>query len=81
MARARKNGAAFWDPFFIPALNAPFDRVGASDAMFVLKTAFLRDAGAARFGFSKVPLAHLAAAAAKQLDAVHTSTPVHLSHA
>jgi len=68
--------AAFWDPFFIPALNAPFDRVGASDAMFVLKTAFLRDAGAARFGFSKVPLAHLAAAAAKQLDAVHTSTPV-----
>jgi squalene-associated FAD-dependent desaturase len=68
--------AAFWDPFFIPALNAPFDRVGASDAMFVLKTAFLRDAGAARFGFSKVPLAHLAAAAAKQLDAVCTSTPV-----
>ena len=68
--------AAFWDPFFIPALNAPFDRVGASDAMFVLKTAFLRDAGAARFGFSKVPLAHLATAAAKQLDAVHTSTPV-----
>ncbi|MGA2760095.1 MAG: hydroxysqualene dehydroxylase HpnE [Candidatus Cybelea sp.] len=68
--------AAFWDPFFIPALNAPFDRVGASDAMFVLKTAFLRDAGAARFGFSKVPLAHLAAAAAKKLDAVHTSTPV-----
>jgi squalene-associated FAD-dependent desaturase len=68
--------AAFWDPFFIPALNAPFDRVGATDAMFVLKTAFLRDAGAARFGFSKVPLAHLAAAAAKQLDAVHTSTGV-----
>ncbi|MGA7202506.1 MAG: hydroxysqualene dehydroxylase HpnE [Candidatus Cybelea sp.] len=68
--------AAFWDPFFIPALNAAFDRVGASDAMFVLKTAFLRDAGAARFGFSRVPLAHLTQAAAKQLDAVHTSTPV-----
>jgi squalene-associated FAD-dependent desaturase len=68
--------AAFWDPFFIPALNAPFDRVGASDAMFVLKTAFLRDAGAARFGFSRVPLAHLTQAAAKQLDAVHLSTPV-----
>jgi len=68
--------AAFWDPFFIPALNAPFDRVGAADAMFVLKTAFLRDAGAARFGFSKVPLAHLTQAAAKKLDAVHTSTPV-----
>jgi squalene-associated FAD-dependent desaturase len=68
--------AAFWDPFFIPALNASFDRVGASDAMFVLKTAFLRDAGAARFGFSKVPLAQLATAAAKKLDAVHMSTPV-----
>ena len=68
--------AAFWDSFFIPALNAPFDRVGAADAMFVLKTAFLRDAGAARFGFSRVPLAHLTQAAAKQLDAVHTSTAV-----
>ena len=68
--------AAFWDPFFIPALNAAFDRVGAADAMFVLKTAFLRDASAARFGFSRVPLAHLTQAAAKQLDAVHTSTAV-----
>jgi squalene-associated FAD-dependent desaturase len=68
--------AAFWDPFFIPALNAPFDRVGASDAMFVLKTAFLRDAGAARFGFSRVPLAHLTQAAAKQLDAVHISAGI-----
>lgn len=67
---------AFWDPFFIPALNAPFDRVAAADALFVLQTAFLRDASAARFGFSKVPLAHLAAAAAAKLDAVHLSTAV-----
>jgi len=67
---------AFWDPFFIPALNAPFDRVAAADALFVLKTAFLGDAGAARFGFSKVPLAHLAAAACAKLDAVHVSTAV-----
>jgi squalene-associated FAD-dependent desaturase len=67
---------AFWDPFFIPALNAPFDRVAAADAIFVLRTGFLRDAGAARFGFSKVPLAHLAAAAAAKLDAVHLSTRV-----
>jgi squalene-hopene/tetraprenyl-beta-curcumene cyclase len=67
---------AFWDPFFIPALNAPFDRVGAADAMFVLRTAFLKDASAARFGFSEVPLAHLAAAAAASLDAVHLSTPI-----
>jgi hypothetical protein len=76
----RKQGAgerrAFWDPFFIPALNAPFDRVTAEDALFVLRTAFLSDAGAARFGFSTVPLAHLAAAAAQKLDAVHTSMGV-----
>ena len=68
--------AAFWDPFFIPALNAPFDRVAAADAIFVLRTAFLSDAGAGRFGFSKIPLAHLATAAAAQLDAVHASTAV-----
>lgn len=67
---------AFWDPFFIPALNAPFDRVANTDAMFVLSTAFLKDAGAARFGFSTVPLAHFAQAAAKRLDAVHLSTAV-----
>jgi squalene-associated FAD-dependent desaturase len=67
---------AFWDPFFVPALNAPFDRVGATDALFVLRTAFLADAGAARFGFSRVPLAHLAEAAAARLDAVHRSTAV-----
>ena len=68
---------AFWDPFFIPALNAPFDRVSSEDALFVLRTAFLGDAAAARFGFSKVPLAHFATAAAARLDAVHLSTSVH----
>jgi squalene-associated FAD-dependent desaturase len=67
---------AFWDPFFIPALNAPFDQVSLDDAMFTLKTAFLSNPSASRFGFSTVPLAHLAAAAAKQLDAVHLSTAV-----
>jgi squalene-associated FAD-dependent desaturase len=67
---------AFWDPFFIPALNAPFDRVANADAMFVLTTAFLRDAKAARFGFSTIPLAHFAAAAATRLDAVRLSAAV-----
>ena len=67
---------AFWDPFFIPALNAPFDKVGVDDALFTLRTAFLGDAGAARFGFSTVPLAHLAAAAAARLDRVALSTAV-----
>ena len=65
---------AFWDPFFIPALNASFDRVSAADALFVISTAFLGDASAARFGFSRVPLAHVAAAAARRLRAVHLST-------
>ena len=67
---------AFWDPFFIPALNASFDRVSAADALFVISTAFLGDASAARFGFSTVPLAHVAAAAARRLHAVHLSTGV-----
>ncbi|HEX3672183.1 MAG TPA: squalene--hopene cyclase [Candidatus Cybelea sp.] len=76
MGQGRGERRAFWDPFFIPALNAPFDRVAAADALFVLRTGFLHDAGAARFGFSKVPLAHLAQAAAAKLDAVHTSRAV-----
>jgi len=67
---------AFWDPFFIPALNASFDRVSAADALFVISTAFLRDASAARFGFSTVPLAHVAAAAARRIGTVHLSTAV-----
>ncbi|HUN28809.1 MAG TPA: hydroxysqualene dehydroxylase HpnE [Alphaproteobacteria bacterium] len=67
---------AFWDPFFIPALNASFDRVSATDALFVISTAFLRNAAAARFGFSTVPLAHVAAAAAARISAVHLSTAV-----
>jgi len=74
--QGRGERRAFWDPFFIPALNAPFDRVAAADALFVLRTAFLSEAGAARFGFSKVPLARLAEAAAVKLDAVRTSTGV-----
>ncbi|MGB6984794.1 MAG: FAD-dependent oxidoreductase, partial [Candidatus Aquilonibacter sp.] len=67
---------AFWDPFFIPALNASFDRVSATDALFVISTAFLSNASAARFGFSTVPLAHVAAAAAARASAVHLSTGV-----
>ena len=67
---------AFWDPFFVPALNAPLDEVSAADALFVISTAFLRDASAARFGFARVPLARIAEAAASQLDSVHLRTPV-----
>ncbi|MGH2442258.1 MAG: FAD-dependent oxidoreductase, partial [Chloroflexota bacterium] len=60
---------AFWNPFFVPALNAPLDEVSAESALFVIRTAFLHDAGAARFGYSTVPLARIAGAAAAQLDA------------
>lgn len=67
---------AFWDPFLVPALNAPLGEVAADAALFVLATAFLRNAGAARFGFARAPLAHIAQAAARRLDQVHLRTPV-----
>lgn len=78
----QKNGQrdealrAFWEPFFLPALNAPLDRVSAADAGFVMSTAFLGDARAARFGYSTVPLAHIAAAAAHRASCVHLNSPV-----
>jgi squalene-associated FAD-dependent desaturase len=68
--------AAFWEPFFVPALNAPLDRIAVGEAAFVVGTAFLGDAGAARFGFLTVPLARLAEAAADRLEAVHLRTAV-----
>ena len=68
--------AAFWEPFFVPALNAPLEGVTVAEAAFVVRTAFMSDAGAARFGFLTVPLARLAEAAATGLDAVHLRTPV-----
>lgn len=67
---------AFWEPFFIPALNAPLACVSQADGEFVLSTAFLREADAARFGWSRVPLARIAAAAADRLDDIHLSTAV-----
>jgi squalene-associated FAD-dependent desaturase len=67
---------SFWEPFLVPALNAPLDRMNAADAAFVISTAFLKDRGAARFGYSKVPLANIMDAAAAQLDKVHRSTAV-----
>jgi len=67
---------AFWRPFFVPALNAPLDRMSAADAGFVMTTAFLHDARSARFGYSTVPLARIAAAAAQKLYATLLETPV-----
>lgn len=79
LARLGQGEAAlrgFWRPFLVPALNAPLDRMSAADAGFVLLTAFLNDAGAARLGYSTIPLGRIADAAARQLDRVHLSTPV-----
>jgi squalene-associated FAD-dependent desaturase len=79
LARNHQNDEtirAFWDPFFIPAVNAPLDRVSTEDALFVLRTAFLGNARAACFGFSTVPLAHIAQAAAARMDRVHLQTAV-----
>jgi squalene-associated FAD-dependent desaturase len=67
---------AFWDPFFVPALNAPLNEVSAESALFVIRTAFLADAGAACFGFARVPLARIAESAAAKIDAVHRRTAV-----
>lgn len=79
LRRRRQSPAslgAFWEPFFVPALNAPLDRVTVAEAAFVVRTAFLADAGAARFGYLRVPLVRLAEAAAAHLDAVHLRTAV-----
>jgi hydroxysqualene dehydroxylase len=62
---------AFWEPFLVPALNAPLDRVSAQMGVFVIRTAFLGDRDAARIAYLKVPLARLAEAAAARLDGVH----------
>ncbi|MDE2572196.1 MAG: hydroxysqualene dehydroxylase HpnE [bacterium] len=79
LARHGQDRAAircFWEPFFVPALNARLEEMAADEALFVLSTAFLGDPLAARFGFSTVPLAQIAVAAARGLAAVHLWTPV-----
>lgn len=67
---------AFWDPFLVPALNAPLSRVAAEDGLFVIRTAFLGGRDAARIGYSTVPLARLAERAAALCDDVSLRTPV-----
>jgi hydroxysqualene dehydroxylase len=74
--QGRASRSAFWEPFLVPALNAPFDQVDAESALFVIRTAFLQDAGAARFGWSRVPLGRLAEAAATKVDNTYRRTAV-----
>ena len=65
---------AFWEPIFVPALNAPLDQVSVAEVAFVVATAFFSARGAARFGYLTVPLARLAEAAAARAGAVRTRT-------
>lgn len=74
--QGRAEIRAFWEPFLVPALNVPLERMPAGEAAFVLRTAFLKSGDAARFGWASVPLARIAEAAASRLDRVHVSTPV-----
>lgn len=66
----------FWKPFVVPALNATAKEVSADDALFVIRTAFLDDREAARFGYSRVPLGRIAKLAASRVDRVRLRTPV-----
>ena len=72
-ARTRR---AFWDPFLIPALNAPLEKASAQDGLFVIRTAFLGGRDAACIGYSTVPLARLAERAAALCDTVTLRSPV-----
>jgi squalene-associated FAD-dependent desaturase len=67
---------AFWELFVVPSLNARIDEVGAEDALFVIRTALLGDPDAARIGWSRVPLARIAEAAAERAHSVHLRTGV-----
>jgi squalene-associated FAD-dependent desaturase len=67
---------AFWDPFLVPALNAPLEDVAAEDALFVVRTAFLSCNTAACIGWTSVPLARIAERAAAECDVVSRRTAV-----
>ena len=66
-ARTRR---AFWDPFLIPALNAPLEKASAEDGVFVIRTAFMGGRDAACIGYSTVPLARMAERAAELCETV-----------
>ncbi len=68
--------AGFWELFVVPALNAGLDEVSAADALFVVRTAFAGHPDAARVGWSRVPLARFAEAAARRAGEVHLRTGV-----
>lgn len=66
----------FWEPFLVPALNAPPEDVSAEAARFVITTAFLESRQAAAIGLARVPLARIAEAAARRAHRVHLRSAV-----
>jgi squalene-associated FAD-dependent desaturase len=74
--QSRAAVRAFWEPFVVPALNAPLAEIDAAQAAFVLETAFLSGAAAARFGWTTVPLARFAEAAARRAADVQRASAV-----
>lgn len=79
LARQRQSEAArrfFWEPFLVPALNAPLEAASAEAARFVLATAFAGSRQSACIGFANVPLARIAEAAANQIGQVYCRMPV-----
>ncbi|HLH25294.1 MAG TPA: hydroxysqualene dehydroxylase HpnE [Chloroflexota bacterium] len=66
----------FWEPFLVPALNAPLEAAAADAARFVIATAFAGSRQSACVGFADVPLARIAEAAAKHIGRVYCRTPV-----
>ena len=75
-AQGREAVAGFWQVFVVPAVNAGLDEVSAADALFVVRTAFAGEPEAARIGWSRVPLAHIAGAAAARAASVRLRTGV-----
>lgn len=68
--------AAFWEPFLVPALNAPLTEAAAEAGRFVLTTAFLGGPEACRIGWSRVPLARIAEAVAARSGSLQLRSPV-----
>ena len=66
----------FWELFVVPALNAGLDEVSAADALFVVRTAFTGNPDAARIGWSRIPLARIAEAAAGRAGTLRLRTGV-----
>jgi hydroxysqualene dehydroxylase len=76
LGQSAQARAMFWDPFLIPALNAPLEDVDAETARSVITTAFLGGPEACRIGWSRVPLARIAEALARRASRLHLRTAV-----